>query len=124
MPADQVRASLRYLLRDRGVLRGTHLRVGGRHAWAKRIAGPTEPFAEFDQNPAGYGISSTPAYQVVDADLATHLTVGGQALDISLEVQNLGNRAYRDFLDTMKGFALAQGRNLNMRVGIPLRLTR
>lgn len=122
MPADQLRASLRYALRDRGALRHTLLRVGARHVWAKAIAGPTEPFAEFDTNPAGYGISSTPAYQVLEASISTRLQLGAQLLDLSLDVQNLADTPYRDFLDTQKGFALAQGRNISMRVGAPLRI--
>jgi outer membrane receptor protein involved in Fe transport len=124
MPADQWRASVRYAPRDRPAFRNTQLRVGARHAWAKAIAGPTEPYAEFDTNPAGYGISSTPAYHVVDASVSMRLLLGPQTLDLSVEVQNLADTPYRDFLDTQKGFALAQGRNISIRVGAPLRLTR
>lgn len=124
MPADQLRGSLRYAPRDRGMLRGSQLRLGARHVWAKSIAGPTEPFAEFDAHPEGFGISSTPAYTVVEAGASTRLQAGSQHLDLSLDVQNLTDAPYRDFLDTQKGFALAQGRNVSLRVSAPFRILR
>ncbi|MBC7898182.1 MAG: TonB-dependent receptor [Cytophagaceae bacterium] len=124
MPADQWRGTLRYSPRDRGALRGSQLRVGARHVWAKSIAGLTEPFAEFDANPAGFGISSTPSYQVFEAGVSTRLQTGRQHLDLSLDVQNLTDAAYRDFLDTQKGFALSQGRNVSLRVSAPFHILR
>lgn len=124
MPADQLRGTLRYTPRDHGILRGSQLRLGARHVWAKSIAGLTEPFAEFDANPAGFGISSTPAYNLVEAGASTRLQVGQQHLDLSLDIQNLTDAAYRDFLDTQKGFALAQGRNVSLRVSAPFHVLR
>jgi hypothetical protein len=91
---------------------------------AKAIAGPTEPHAEFDANPAGYGISSTPAYTVTEAGVGGRLLVGTQPLDVHVEVTNLFDNPYRDFLDTQKGFALAQGRNVSLRLSAPFTLVR
>lgn len=124
MPADQLRWNLRYAPRDRGPLHAPELRFGARHVGSKRIAGVTEPFAEFDNNPAGFGISSTPRYSVFEAGIATRLVATGHPLDVSLDVQNLLDTPYRDFLDTQKGFAVAQGRNLALRLSAPLRFRR
>jgi outer membrane receptor protein involved in Fe transport len=124
MPADQLRASLRWSPSRLGALQGPYVRFGGRHSWAKRIAGPTEPFAEFDNNPLGYGISSTPAYAVYEAGVGGRLVMGTQVLDVHLEATNLFDLAYRDFLDTQKGFALAQGRNVSLRLSAPFSLLR
>ena len=124
MPADQLRGSLRWSPRPFAFVKAPYARVGGRHSRAKRIAGRTEPFAEFDDNPAGYGISSTPSYSVYEAGVGGRVTLGGQALDVHLEATNLFDTPYRDFLDTQKGFALAQGRNVSLRLSAPLALMR
>ena len=124
MPADQLRGSLRWSPRPFAFVKAPYARVGGRHSRAKRIAGRTEPFAEFDDNPAGYGISSTPSYSVYEAGVGGRVTLGGQALDVHLEAINLFDTPYRDFLDTQKGFALAQDRNVSLRLSAPLALMR
>lgn len=124
MPADQARAALRWTPARLAHVQAPYVRVGMRHAWAKSIAGPTEPYAEFDANPAGYGISSTPAYTVSEAGFGGRVTIGAQPLDVHVEVTNLFDTAYRDFLDTQKGFALAQGRNLSIRLSAPFTIVR
>jgi len=124
MPADQLRASLRWSPARAGWVRAPYVRIGGRHSWAKDIAGPTEPFAEFDNNPQGFGISSTPSYTVYDAGFGGRFTIGTQVLDVHVDATNLFDLAYRDFLDTQKGFALAQGRNVSVRVSAPFSLAR
>jgi hypothetical protein len=121
MPADQLRGSLRFAPRDRGPFTAPQLRLAVRQVHAKRIAGATEPFAEFDNNPAGFGISSTPMYRLVEVGVSSRLTAGSHPLDVSVDVQNLLDTPYRDFLDTQKGFALAQGRNVAVRISAPIR---
>jgi iron complex outermembrane receptor protein/hemoglobin/transferrin/lactoferrin receptor protein len=123
MPADQLRGSLR--VRPRlAFAREPYVQLGVRHARPKRIAGITEPFAEFDANPEGFGISSTPAYTLVSAAVGARLAVGASSVELYIEVENLLDQAYRDFLDTQKGYALGQGRNLSVRVAAPLVLNR
>lgn len=124
MPADQLRGSVRFAVPDVGALQQPYIQVGVKHAWYQAIAGITEPFAEFDANPLGYGLSSTPAYTLVDAGAGTRLAVGASALELYLAVENLFDVAFRDFLDTQKGFTLGQGRNLTVRVAAPLVLVR
>lgn len=122
MPADQARGSVRLAPARLGALRVPYAEVGAKRAWAKRRAGPTEPFAEFDDNPAGYGVSSTPAYVLLDAAVGGRLVAGHQALDVRVAVENLRDAAYRDFLDTQKGFTLGQGRNVTVRVALPFEI--
>jgi iron complex outermembrane receptor protein/hemoglobin/transferrin/lactoferrin receptor protein len=124
MPADQVRGSLRLLRHRLAFAREPYVQLGVRHSRAKRIAGPTEPFAEFDTNPQGFGISSTPAYTLLSLGLGARLPVGPSSIELYLEVENLLDEAYRDFLDTQKGYALGQGRNVSLRLAAPLVLNR
>lgn len=124
MPADYVRASARYAGQRWGPVRAPYLEVGGKYAWAKAIAGPTEPFADPDLNPAGPGVGSTPAYAIANLGVGGQLAWAGGAVEMYLAVENLFDTAYRDFLDTLKGVALGQGRNLSLRVAVPLSLAR
>jgi iron complex outermembrane receptor protein/hemoglobin/transferrin/lactoferrin receptor protein len=119
MPADNARATVRLMpARLRGVAE-PYVELGVKHAWAKRRAGPTEPFAEFDDNPAGYGVSSTPAYTLLDAGVGGRVVTGPTAVTVHVAVENLRDTPYRDFLDTQKGFTLGQGRNVTLRVSVP-----
>ena len=124
MPSDQMRAALRWSRPRLALVRAPSARLGWRHSWAKRIAGPTEPFAEFDTNPLGFGISSTPAYSVWELGVGGRVGTGSRVVDVSVDVQNLLDTPYRDFLDTQKGFALAQGRNVSVRLSTPFTLLR
>ena len=118
MPADQLRSSLRYAPQALGFLRFPYLQLGLKHAWYKRVAGPTEPFA--DGGSQGFGVASTPAYTLVDAGVGGHATIGASEIDMHLSVENLFSVAYRDFLDTQKGFTLGAGRNIALRLSAPL----
>jgi len=40
-------------------------------------------------------------------------------IDFSIKVSNLFDRAYRDYLDTYKGYALGIGRNVNFAISVP-----
>jgi iron complex outermembrane receptor protein/hemoglobin/transferrin/lactoferrin receptor protein len=124
MPADQVRGSVRLLRTRLAFAREPYVQLGVRHARAKRIAGVTEPFAEFDANPQGFGISSTPAYTLLGLGFGARLPVGPSSIELYVEVENLLDQAYRDFLDTQKGYALGQGRNVSLRLAAPLVLSR
>ena len=124
MPADQLRGSVRLLRTRLAFAREPYVQLGVRHARAKRIAGVTEPFAEFDANPQGFGISSTPAYTLLSLGFGARLPVGPSSIELYVEVENLLDQAYRDFLDTQKGYALGQGRNVSLRLAAPLVLSR
>ncbi|MCP9235615.1 carboxypeptidase-like regulatory domain-containing protein [Lewinella sp. JB7] len=57
-----------------------------------------------------------PAYALVDASLSRQLTFGDRRLDLVLEVENVLNQTYRDYLDRQRYFADAPGRSLNFRL--------
>ena len=122
MPADQFRGGVRFVPKAVRRIESPYVQVGLKHAWAKRIAGPTEPFA--DGGLQGYGVGSTVAYSLVDIGAGGRVTLGGSAIEVHVTVDNLLNEAYRDFLDSQKGFTLGAGRNVGVRVAAPLNLSR
>lgn len=124
MPADNFRASIRYAPARVGALRAPYVRFGVKRVWAKSIAGATEPFADGDTNPAGFGTGSTPAYTIYEAGLGGRIIAASNPIDISLDAQNLTDVVYRDFLDTQKGYTLSMGRNVSLRVSMPFTIGR
>jgi outer membrane receptor protein involved in Fe transport len=102
--------------------RGTVLRLGAQHFFARDAAGRIEPFSQFDAIP--FGTASTEAYTLVSLEARTVLEVSGTPLSLSLSAENLLDTAFRGFLDTYKGYALSPGRNIRLRVSAPIAFTR
>ncbi|THH41944.1 TonB-dependent receptor [Neolewinella litorea] len=57
-----------------------------------------------------------PGYALIGTGLAKTLTLGGNPLNLELEVENLLDQAYRDYLDRQRYFADAPGRSINFRI--------
>jgi iron complex outermembrane receptor protein/hemoglobin/transferrin/lactoferrin receptor protein len=110
LPADQLQLELLVHRESLGVLENPEFRICVRHAFSKDAAGPQEPFSQFDRNP-NFGTASTDAYTLLD--LGVRCELGSCCFD--LEVRNVTDEAYRDFLDTYKGYALSPGRSINMQ---------
>jgi len=56
----------------------------------------------------------------MDLGLGFSLPFYDRSLYVDLSVQNLLNEDYRDFLNTYKGYALNPGRNVKMKVSVPI----
>ncbi|MGV3585697.1 MAG: TonB-dependent receptor [Adhaeribacter sp.] len=61
-----------------------------------------------------------PGYFLVQASLGTTFMAGKQPIEISLTGNNLTNTAYRDYLNRFRYFADEMGRNVVLRVRMPL----
>jgi iron complex outermembrane receptor protein len=123
LPATKTWAELRCTRNAWGPLENFFLSLGLRHAAKKDAAGRYEPFWQFDQNP-NFGVASTGAYTLCDFGLGFDVLVGGQNFGISLMVNNLFDTAYRDFLDTYKGYALSPGRDVILKLIVPFNIGR
>ena len=63
----------------------------------------------------------TEGYQLLDLSLGVEaLELGATPLEISLEIQNLLDRSYRDYLSRYKLFVDDPGRDLVLRIRAPL----
>lgn len=114
LPANTVNGFVRWVPGGTQPLRNAHLEVKVKHAFAKDAAGRFEPFAQFDGDfGPPFGTASTRAYSVVNVEAQTTLRLGfGAPLTLTVGVDNLLDETYRDFLDTYKGYALSQGRDV------------
>ncbi len=118
LPSNTVSGFARWVPSGTDRLRNPRVEVNVKHALDKDAAGRFEPFSQFD---AGFGppfgTASTQAYTVVNAEAQGTLRTGiGAPLTLSVGVDNVFDTAYRDFLDTYKGYALSPGRDV--RIGV------
>ena len=67
---------------------------------------------DFAAPPKGYGL--------LNAEIGTYLKFGNQQLNIAITATNLLNTVYRDYLDRFRYFTDAQGRNIGIRIKVPL----
>ncbi|WP_116124861.1 TonB-dependent receptor [Lewinella sp. IMCC34183] len=100
MPPPNWRTSLAYNLSGAWVARASVLAVARQQR--------TVPEQDFLPPPPGYAIVGVGASRTV--------ALGDRELHLELEVENLLNQAYRDYLDRQRYFADAPGRSLNFRV--------
>ena len=119
LPSNTVSGFVRLVPSGTERLRNPHLKVTLKHAFQKDAAGRFEPFAQFDGDfGPPFGTASTRAYNVVNVEARTTLALGlGAPLTLTVSVDNLLDTAYRDFLDTYKGYALSPGRERRDRYG-------
>ena len=122
IPADRLSGFVRFSPGGVGVLERPYARVDVRHAFAKSAAGRYEPFAQFDNEvgPPPFGTASTKAYTLLDVEAGGTLALGRVPVSVSLGASNLLDAAYRNFLDTYKGYALSPGRNVTLKLSVPV----
>jgi outer membrane receptor protein involved in Fe transport len=107
LPADQLQFEILFHRDVFGILQKPEFRIGVRHVFNKDASGPQEPFSQFDRNP-NFGTASTDSYTLLD--VSAGFEIDNFRFDIAVE--NLTDEAYRDFLDTYKGYALSPGRSI------------
>lgn len=67
--------------------------------------------------PAGSDFVDPPsAYWLVNLNVATHFRMGKKHAEIGLNVSNLMNTRYRDYMDRFRYFTDAMGRNVSLRL--------
>jgi len=118
IPANKASGELRFSQESIGPFANAYISFGLRHSTAKDAAGRYEPFWQFDKA-FPFGRASTDAYTLFDAGLGFAIPWQQSQIAISIQGKNLTNKAYRDFLDTYKGYALSPGRNVTFKVNVP-----
>ena len=73
---------------------------------------------------SGDYMAAPSAYFLIQVELGSYIRVAGQDMLITLTGQNLLNARYRDYLDRFRYYADAAGRNIILRLQIPLDFTK
>jgi iron complex outermembrane receptor protein/hemoglobin/transferrin/lactoferrin receptor protein len=105
-----------------GTVTNSYLSINYKYVSEKSAAGVYEPFGQFDSGigpDIPFGVASTDAYSLLNLGAGFDLDVWEKPINFDITVSNLLNNEYRDFLDTYKGYTLAPGRSVNMKVNVP-----
>lgn len=63
-------------------------------------------------------------YVLVNAQVSYSFLLRRQQVDVSLEVNNLLNRSYRDYMNRFRYFADETGRNIGLKIKVPFNITK
>lgn len=117
IPANNLLLKNSYFAPDWKSLRSQKWTLETKLVASKDSAGEYEPFSQFDAMP--FGTASTSGYALWNLRYSTQIaTQGREKVHLNFAVENLFDRGYVDFLDTYKGYTLAQGRNIKMNLRI------
>jgi iron complex outermembrane receptor protein/hemoglobin/transferrin/lactoferrin receptor protein len=123
MPADRITGEVKLLLPGLPAVHSPYLLAGIRHLGEREAAGPYEPFGQFDDGigpDIPFGVCSTEAYTLFNLGGGFDLGIRQMEVNVDLEITNLLDEEYRDFLDTYKGYALSPGRSVNLKLNVPI----
>ena len=112
-PADRLELTLRHDLPDRAAsprLTGRYVQLSG--LGVRRQTRTPGPQYDYAPPPAGYAL--------LGAEMGATLRLGQLPLTISLSGSNLLDQRYRDYLDRYRYFTDAMGRNVTLRLRVPL----
>lgn len=125
MPADRVCGEVKLLLPDLTMFQSPYILFNIKHISDKSAAGIYEPFGQFDDGigpDIPFGVASTDAYTLLNIAFGFDLKVMKTPVNLDLEITNLLDEDYRDFLDTYKGYTLSPGRSFNMKLNVPINI--
>ncbi|WP_158827402.1 TonB-dependent receptor [Mucilaginibacter lacusdianchii] len=108
IPADRYTGMLTYGLPDSKTFKSTLIDFSMTHVARQSRVRDDQDFAPA---PAGYTL--------VNAAISTTLPVHGYAWNLSLSVDNLLNKEYRDYLNRFRYYSADLGRNISLRLQIP-----
>ena len=123
MPPDRVCAEVKFLLPNTSIFLSPYILFNMKYVGDKSAAGVYEPFGQFDDGigpDIPFGVCSTDAYSLINFSIGFDVNIMKMPVNFDIEVTNLLNEEYRDFLDTYKGYALSPGRSVNFKLNVPI----
>ncbi|WP_255233443.1 TonB-dependent receptor [Aliifodinibius salipaludis] len=120
LPPTKLSGKVKVMRSSIGEFENAFVSMGVQYASSKEAAGRYEPFWQFGNAPqfSDFGVASTDAYTLFNAMVGAEISLWDRPIALQLSGNNLFNNAYRDFLDTYKGYALSPGRNISFRVKV------
>lgn len=125
MPADRYETSTEYLFIDGKKYRNSYLKILVQHVRIQKRV-PLTGNIELPVNGAIIKASDysppPPGYTLAGLEMGTTIDVNHRDLSIILSITNLLNSRYRDYLNAFRYFADDMGRNISLRIKIPLNI--
>lgn len=114
MPADRVSTELAYNFKDIGRITGSYISLEYQHLFKQtRIPDEANGKKNYKMPPEAWSL----------LNLNASATIGvtpGLPVTFSVGVRNVTNKVYRDYLNSMRYFADEMGRNIYLRLKVPL----
>ncbi|MGK7370454.1 MAG: TonB-dependent receptor domain-containing protein, partial [Candidatus Halalkalibacterium sp. M3_1C_030] len=86
------------------------------------LAADTQIFAKQDRI-AGFE-TPTGGYNLVDLSMGSKFQIGSRKMNITLQAENVFDKAYRSHLSRYKEYALNPGRNIKLKINLPFNLVK
>ncbi|RYY57641.1 MAG: TonB-dependent receptor [Chitinophagaceae bacterium] len=113
MPSDRISTEVLYRLPVKGRMTDTYLSGEIQQVFRQtRVPGDKNGPQDYKAAPDGYAL--------VNLNASTTIGFGNTPVSFSVGVRNLFDRSYRDYMDAMRYFADAMGRNISFRIRVPL----
>lgn len=112
MPADRLSLNTTYQTDISEHIREAFVSVDGRYVFQQKRIPNNFDQIDFPRPPK--------AYFLLDASVGAQIRVKQQPVHLSVSVTNLFNQKYRDYLDAFRYFIDQQGRNVVLRVRVPI----
>lgn len=109
MPADKVSGEISYKFNDIGLFKSANLGIAVTHVFEQ-----TRTYADEDY------VAAPKAYTLTGLNMGSEITLKHTTVSWSLEAENLFNVAYRDYLNRFRYFSDDMGRNISLRIKIPI----
>lgn len=119
MPPNRLVVGTKISLPNFGIFEIPYISADAKFVSSKKAAGIYEPFGQFDDGigpDIPFGVCSTTAYELFNVGFGFNINLNYTQAFVDLEVTNVFNKVYRDFLDTYKGYALSPGRSINLKI--------
>jgi len=122
-PPTRINSKFKVELPQMEVMRSPYVFLEFEYNGSKNVAGVYEPFSQFDKGigpDIPFGTASTDSYLLVNLGMGTDVEFFEKEAQLDINITNLLNRSYRDFLDTYKGYTLSPGRSVNVKITLPI----
>lgn len=114
MPADRVSTELAYNFKDKKSMRDTYISIEWQHVFEQtRIPDESNGKQDYKAPPAAWSLLNMNASTTIGITSRLPVT-------FSIGVRNLLDEAYRDYLNSMRYFTDETGRNIYLRLKIPI----
>lgn len=113
MPSDRIQNELSYTFSDKKKFSKTYISAEVIYV-SKQTRVPDEKDGKQDYKEA------PDAYALLNADAGTSVLFNKTLVSFSIGIRNLLNNSYRDYLNTMRYFSDETGRNIQLRIKIPI----
>ncbi|HHO42136.1 MAG TPA: TonB-dependent receptor [Epsilonproteobacteria bacterium] len=110
IPSNNLTLGITQALPDFKSITSPQITIDGRFVQKQKVAFEFEPFAQYNKTP--FGTADTSGYGLVDIGFSCDIKTQKNLLNLGVNVSNVFDKGYRDYLDTYKGYGLSMGRNI------------